>query len=517
MLTTERPDKLFNTRIITSALFVVLAIAGIGFSGYLLIIARSTYMYVLAICFAVLAAVSGLFNVFAASAYYRSYFYEFYLEKVRERLKPMKRLPTVAIVVPVYNEDTNIVKRTLARLLEIRYDKSKVRYYLADDSTNAAITGELLSFCQTNGIQYIRRESRKGFKAGNLNNALKYIKEEFIAVFDYDEYLTNRNFLIDLMPYFSDKKLAYLQTEKSYFNGNSLFSQSISLFDAFFYKFVQQARALDNTAIFAGSCGVIRKSVLEKVHGFPEFVIEDTFFSFLSDVEGYKSLYIPKVYALGKPITTFSQLVKQHWRYNYGDTQFLWYFYSNKKSKKLSFLSHIDYITHGLGFNYMSIILLLFTVMSVLIVFSASPFVTLSISQFFNSHYIAIDLEILGSAAFVMSLLVPVIITKIYFKSFKKGILILFLNFALVVVRTKAAIAAALNIDPAKVWIRQKRVRTRSLRFALQNTKVELAISASLVLFGILAYTKHNFAGGAWLFWYAFLYTLATAFFYLYG
>ena len=54
----------------------------------------------------------------------------------------------------------------------------------------------------------------QGFKAGNLNNMLKHSKEEFIAVFDYDEYLTNKNFLTDLIPFFQDKKVGYVQTEK---------------------------------------------------------------------------------------------------------------------------------------------------------------------------------------------------------------------------------------------------------------------------------------------------------------
>jgi cellulose synthase (UDP-forming) len=89
---------------------------------------------------------------------------------------------------------------------------------------------------------------------------------------------------------------------------------------------VQPSRALNNTAIFAGSCGLIRRSALDKIGGFPEYIIEDTFFSFESDMHNYTSIYIPKVYAYGKPITTFTELVKQQWRYNYGDTQFMMYY-----------------------------------------------------------------------------------------------------------------------------------------------------------------------------------------------
>ena len=106
----------------------------------------------------------------------------------------------------------------------------------------------------------MHRNDRKGFKAGALNNMLKHSKEEFVAIFDYDEVPhKHRTSLMDMLPYFSDKKLSYIQTEKRYFKG-TFFSDTVDLFDAFFFKFVQPSRALNNTAIFAGSCGLIRRT-----------------------------------------------------------------------------------------------------------------------------------------------------------------------------------------------------------------------------------------------------------------
>ena len=54
----------------------------------------------------------------------------------------------------------------------------------------------------------------------------------------------------------------------------------------------------------------------------------------MSDMNDYKGLYVPKVYAYGRPMTTFSSIIKQQWRYNYGDTQFLMYFVGNRGIKK---------------------------------------------------------------------------------------------------------------------------------------------------------------------------------------
>ncbi|MEM3020571.1 MAG: glycosyltransferase [Candidatus Micrarchaeaceae archaeon] len=513
----EDNDKKFSVRIITVAIFVVMAVAGIGFSAYLIYISHSLYMYILAILFTILSVVSGFFNIFASAFYYRSYFYDRYLSRLKSSTRPLKRMPEVAVIVPLYNEEVESVERNVLRLFDLNYPSKLLHIYIADDSTDVEKANVISKFCASNNIKYIHRDNRKGFKAGALNNVIKGIHEEFIAIFDYDEYLVNRNFLVDLLPYFSDKKLAYIQTEKRYKKSSGLFEQSIGLFDAFFFKFIQQARGSNNTAIFAGSCGIIRKSILDKLGGFPEYVIEDTFFSFEADMKKYHSLYIPVVYAEGKPIKSFTELVRQQWRYNYGDTQFLWYFYKHKKPKSMSPLSHIDYITHGFGLNYISVVLVLFTLVSIMIVFSAVHFVPLTISEVFQQQYIGTDLEIFGGLAFILSLLAPVIITKIYFNSIKKGLMIFMLNFSLAIVRTKAAFAAILGKNPSLKWNRPSNRRKHDIVFAITNTKMELAMGIALIVLGVVATSQHNLAGGIWLLWYAVLYMLATVFMYKYG
>ena len=121
-------EKRYSVRVFTFILFVVLAIAGVGFSIYLLLVANSLYMYILAILFTTLAVISGLFNVFAATFYYRSYFYDDFLDKVNSSIEPLKKLPTVAIMMPVYNEDTKTVEKNMLRLFDVKYDKKKIRY-----------------------------------------------------------------------------------------------------------------------------------------------------------------------------------------------------------------------------------------------------------------------------------------------------------------------------------------------------------------------------------------------------
>ncbi len=510
-------DRAFLVRLITASMFVILSVAGLGFAIYLFYVSTGIYTYIIAMCFLSLSLVSGFFNLYASIWYVRSYFYDGYLENVKKGLHKMTSLPTVAIVVPCYNEDPAMVKKNLLKLKELKYPKDKAKFYLADDSTKPEITKELEGFCSKNGITFVHRSDRKGYKAGALNNALKQSKEEYIAIFDSDEFLTDNHFILDLLPYFQDKKISYVQTEKRYRKG-TFFSDSVDIFDAFFFKFIEPARALNNTAVFAGSCGIIRRSALDSIGGFPEYIIEDTFFSFESDMHNFKSLYVPKVYALGKPITTFSSLVKQQWRYNYGDTQFISYFFKrNGLSKNTSPLSNMDYITHGFGLNYLSVFLILFTILSIGIVFSTVPFAHITIKEFFTQNQLTFDLELLGLFAFTLSLFVPVILAKMYFKSFRKGLMVFLLNYALAFIRTKAAIATFFNRDPGINWNRNKASQRMDLLSTISNTKIEIAFSGLMFGLAFIAFTQYNMAGTLWLMWYGVLYALTTIFLSRYG
>ncbi|MGA2799948.1 MAG: glycosyltransferase [Candidatus Micrarchaeaceae archaeon] len=502
----------------TVTLFILLSVSGIAFSVYLFVVANSAYMYILAVLFCALSLIAGFFNIFASFLYYRSHFYYEHLKKLAADIKPLRSFPTVAIAVPVYNEEVKLVEKNLLRLKGINYPKAKVRFYVLDDSTVRETVDALRSFAGKNGMTYIHRDDRSGFKAGALNNMLKQCKEDYLAIFDSDERLTNRNFLVDLLPYFNEANISYVQTEKSN-SGGSFFSDSVNLFDSFFFRFIQPARALDNTSIFSGSCGIIRRSALGRIGGFPEYIIEDTFFSFESDLHNYKSIYIPKIYAYGKPVTTFTALVKQQWRYNYGDTQFLTYFFKKrtKEFKHRSPLSNIDYMTHGFGLNYLSLILVLFTLVSILIVFSNLPFIHLTLRQALQTRSAGLDLELFGAFAFVLSLFVPVILAKIYFKSLSKGFMVFILNFSLAIVRTKAAVAAVLNSSPGMRWSRTTENNSHNIAYSLYNTRFELAFSAALFSFGYLAVATHNISGGIWLSAYGVLYLAATVLIYKYG
>jgi len=514
-------DMEYIGRVFTVVVFTALSVAGFGFAIYLFMVANSLLIYAIAISFMFLSLVSGFFNIIAAYWYYKSFNYEKYLADLNKTLMPIKAFPTIAIFVPTKDEDIAKLRENITEIKKVNYPKGKMHIYVSSDSTKEDMRNSIKKMCRDFGATYLCRGNDIGYKAGALNYMVKHSNEEFVAIFDADERLEDKNFLMDIMPYFQNKKIAYVQTEKRYAKG-TFFSDSVDIFDAFFFKFIETARAMNNTAIFSGSCGVVRRSVIEKVGGFPEYAIEDTFFSLESDLNGYRGLYLPKVYAYGEPINTFSKLVKMQYRYNYGDTQFIGYFFKKKGFKRKELVPTLNYMAHGFGLNYISVVLILFTFISTAIVFSALPFAHISIATFFHGSITPLEIaELLGLFAFLLSMLAPTILTKMYFKSFRKGVMIFLLNYALAFVRAKAAIAAMIDKNKTFRWTSTASVaiagKKNNIFSAISKTRVEMAFVGILVVLGVIALTRLNIAGGVWLLWYAGMYSLATVFFYKYG
>jgi cellulose synthase (UDP-forming) len=94
----------------------------------------------------------------------------------------MAQWPTVDIFVPTYNEDLNVVKNTIYASQGIDWPKDKLNIWILDDGGREAFR----QFAKDVGVHYIARTTHEHAKAGNINNALKYAKGEFVSIFDCD-------------------------------------------------------------------------------------------------------------------------------------------------------------------------------------------------------------------------------------------------------------------------------------------------------------------------------------------
>ena len=73
---------------------------------------------------------------------------------------------------------------------------------------------DLKNLCKRYNVNYITRNDNEGAKAGNINNALKYLKGDLFAVLDADM-IPKKEFLLKTVGYFSNENMAFVQNSSS--------------------------------------------------------------------------------------------------------------------------------------------------------------------------------------------------------------------------------------------------------------------------------------------------------------
>ena len=261
--------------------------------------------------------------------------------------------PTVDVYVPTYNEALSVVKPAVLAATGIEWPSHKINIYILDDGQRA----EFKQFAMQAGVGYIARQDNSHAKAGNLNNALKITKGEFIAIFDCD-HLPARSFLKSTMGWFlKDARCAIVQTPHHFFSPDP-FERNLDTFrrvpneGALFYGLIQDGNDFWNASFFCGSCAVLRRASLEEVGGVAvETVTEDAHTALKMHRLGYTTAYINVAQAAGLATETLAGHIKQRIRWAQGmaqifrvDNPFL--------GKGLSFFQRVCYSNAVLHFFY---------------------------------------------------------------------------------------------------------------------------------------------------------------------
>lgn len=233
-----------------------------------------------------------------------------------------KTLPKVSIHIPVYNDP--VVVECVKSCKKFDYPKDKYEIIVIDDS-NDGVTSEALNKLKKKegGFRIIRRESRKGFKAGALNDATKVSKGDVIVIFDSD-YILEEDFLNKAMqPLVEDDNVAFVQTRWGYLNPRkSIMSRIAMMSYAAFHRCSMPVKEKIGTSIFCGTGGAIRKSVLVEAGGWNETNIgEDIDLTVRLLCRGHKQVYLPYLTARGEVPVSFKAYMKQQARWAYGTTK----------------------------------------------------------------------------------------------------------------------------------------------------------------------------------------------------
>ena len=228
--------------------------------------------------------------------------------------------PLVDVLICTYNESLQLLEKTIIASTQMAYPKNKFKVYVCDDGRR----DELKALCKKYGVNYITREDNQGAKAGNINNALKYIKGDLFLVLDADM-IPKKEFLQKTIGYFEDENLAFVQTPQCYYN-KDMYQSNLKKYipneQDFFMRDVQEARAYRGAVLHVGTNAVFRRKFIDEIGGYPTCSItEDMAVGMLLQAKGYDSIFINKVLVLVLSASTFGELVKQRDRWCRGNIQ----------------------------------------------------------------------------------------------------------------------------------------------------------------------------------------------------
>lgn len=265
-----------------------------------------------------------------------------------------RELPPVDILIPIYNEPKEILYRTVVGCRALDYPKGKLKTYVLDDGARP----EIKELTRRLGCQYLARPGREHAKAGNLNYGLSHSSGEVVAVFDCD-HVPVKSFLKETVGFFRDPEVAFVQTPHTFYNQDP-FQKNLRLEgeivneQALFFYVIQPAKDFYNSAFFAGSGGLLRRSSLEGIGGFKaETVTEDIHTSMELHARGFRSVFVNKRLSAGLAPESFAGYLKQRKRWAIGAVQL--FLLDNPCFKKglslhqrLNYLASIFYFFHGL-------------------------------------------------------------------------------------------------------------------------------------------------------------------------
>ena len=233
--------------------------------------------------------------------------------------------PRVAILIATYNEELEILERTIIGAKALKHPNKEV--LILDDGRR----DWLRDYCEAQGVRYITRADNAGSKAGNMNNALRVLAQDtvppdYIAVLDAD-FVPHRGFLSRTLALFKDPKIGLVQTPQHFFNADPVqhnlgLSRSYPDEQRFFFDHLQPARDAWGIAFCCGTSSVMRWQAVQDVGGFPtESITEDFMMTLVLRDGGWDTAYLDEPLTEGLAPEGLKEYVTQRSRWCLGMMQ----------------------------------------------------------------------------------------------------------------------------------------------------------------------------------------------------
>ncbi len=213
---------------------------------------------------------------------------------------PETEWPVVTVQLPLFNE-RNVAARLIRSIGALDYPADRLEIQVLDDSDDetCAVADHEVQRLREAGLDahVLRRNDRKGFKAGALDLGMAQARGELLAIFDAD-FLPGPDFLKRLAPRFTDPRTGMVQARWEHMNREESTltrAQSVLLDGHFVIEHtVRHQRGLFFN--FNGTAGIWRRAAIEEAGGWQhDTLTEDLDLSYRSQLQGWRFEYMPTI------------------------------------------------------------------------------------------------------------------------------------------------------------------------------------------------------------------------------
>ncbi len=201
---------------------------------------------------------------------------------------------TVDVFITTYNEDVSLVRMTARAARDL--DRPH-KTWICDDGRRP----EMERLARELGVGYVTRHDNLHYKAGNINHALSLTKGEYVLILDAD-HVPRHDLLEQLLGYFRDSNVAFVQTPQIFYNVDSF--QHVPIAGrrktvwheaSVFHHLIQPGLNRWNASFFIGSGAIHRREALTQIGGIATgSITEDVLTSMRLHARGYRSVYVNK-------------------------------------------------------------------------------------------------------------------------------------------------------------------------------------------------------------------------------
>lgn len=198
------------------------------------------------------------FEIFLLINYFEM---EFKQKDVPQKIYSQQKLPTVSIIVPVWNEEKTVLK-TIFSLLKLEYPKEKLSILIVDDGSTDNTYSVIQRFKNHKQVKILKKEN--GGKHTALNYALDFVQTDLVGCLDADSFVHPKA-LMRIVDKFKDDELMAVTPSVKIFEPKG-FWQLLQKAEYMFGIFLRRIFAYLNAIyITPGPFSIFRREVFDKI------------------------------------------------------------------------------------------------------------------------------------------------------------------------------------------------------------------------------------------------------------